>query len=138
MAQIEDLYEKERIRCNELEARVDNMDESQLMLQNDRLVSQLQRANQEVLDYKTKLDIAGAKANDYEISILKYKDQIEDATHENSKLMVAGNPNAKAKHFNSVKMELNIQLQEKAKLAEQLRVKEKKDEVNLKKMKDTF
>jgi len=39
--------------------------------------------------------------------------------------MVAGNPNAKAKHFNAVKMELNLSHQEKAKLQEQLSRKEK-------------
>jgi len=50
------------------------------MIQNDRLVSSLQRANQETQDLKQKLDIATAKHNDYEIAILKYKDQIEDAT----------------------------------------------------------
>jgi len=35
--------------------------------------------------------------------------------------MVASNQNAKVKHFSQVKMDLNIQIQEKAKLAEQLR-----------------
>jgi DNA repair exonuclease SbcCD ATPase subunit len=138
MAHLEDLYDKETVRVKELQVRIDSMDETQLMIQNDRLVSSLQRANQEKEELKQKLDISTAKQNDYEIAILKYKDQIEDATQENSKLMVAGNPNAKAKHFNAVKMELNLSHQEKAKLQEQLHRKEKSEESNLKKVTQTF
>ena len=37
---------------------------------------------------------------------MKLNDQIQQATQENSKLLVSGNPEAKAKHFNSVKMDL--------------------------------
>ena len=64
---------------------------------------------------------------------MKLNDQIQQATQENSKLLVSGNPDAKAKHFNSVKMDLINAAQERAKMQEQLRLKEKKEEQNLKK-----
>ena len=53
---------------------------------------------------------------------------------EYSKLMVAVNPNAKANHFNEVKMRLNLVTREKTTLLEERRQKEKKDEAILAKV----
>ena len=52
--------------------------------------------------------------------------------------MVSSNPNAKAKHFNQIKMDLNLSNQENTKLTEQLRLKEKQEEANLKSMTKAF
>ena len=51
---------------------------------------------------------------------------------------MAGNQNAKAQHFNNVKMQLNIATQEKAKLIEKLRCKEKSEEDTLRRISDFY
>ena len=47
-------------------------------------------------------------------------------------MMVSGNPNAKAAHLNQIKIDLNVQIREKAKLQEKLADKEKKEAAMLK------
>jgi len=52
--------------------------------------------------------------------------------------LVAGNPNAKAKHFDTVKMELANVRGELAKTADKLRAQEKKEEATIKKVGETY
>ena len=107
------------------------MDETQLLCQNDKLTSQIQKLTDQNSNLQAKIEMEKAQKSNLDVSILKLKEQLENTTKESSKQMVASNQNAKVKHFSQVKMDLNIQIQEKAKLAEQLRQKEKKDEANL-------
>lgn len=72
------------------------------------------------------------------VTIMKLQDQLGKATEESSKQFVGNNSNAKAKHFNSIKMELNLAQQEKAKLTDKMKTLEKKEETNLQKVGETY
>ena len=59
---------------DQLQAKVDSMDETQLLLENDKLISQYNASQQENQDKQQKIEILNAKLNDTEVTILKMQD----------------------------------------------------------------
>lgn len=108
------------------------MSENNLLEQVRKQKERAHQCAEENQTLKQQLEYQAFKMEHLKAENARLSEENAQTVRESSKLLVSGNPGAKATHLNNIKMELTTARREKHQLEEQIRAQQKKEQQMLK------
>ena len=117
-----------------MNSKIEKMKDSSLVVVQQKLQGEIKSLMEEKQSLQNEQDKFNEKFSHANSQNQVLQDKIVKQATENTKLLVSGNHEAKAKYFNKIKMDLIGAEKQSAQLQEKIRQKDKKDDQQLKKI----